>query len=437
MYRQSLAEATAVNPRLRVVGFTATAFRMRTGSICTQDGFLNHVCYEVGVRELIVRGYLCPLITKAGINKADFSRLHVRAGEFVADEVEDLMNQEALVRAACAEIAGATQARNACLIFASGVRHGRHIAEVLKAEHGIVCGFVTGETPTDQRDAILTRFKAGGLKYLCNVNVLTTGFDAPNIDCVVLVRPTLSAGLYYQMVGRGFRLHPSKQNCMVLDFGGNVLRHGPVDRIKVKTASRDGTGEAPAKECPGCHALIPAAYAACPECGYEFPPPERQKHDAKASEAGILSGQVTTEKFTVEDVIYSVHTKRGAGEHAPKSLRVDYKIGWHRWKSEWVCLEHEGFARQKAASWWKKRSREPVPTTAAEAVEIANAGRLASTTSITVRSVSGEDYDRIIDHELGPIPEPTGDADDAGDFSAEAFNFPFGLNAANTEEIPW
>jgi DNA repair protein RadD len=170
---------------------------------------------------LIVQGYLCPLVTKAGKVKADTSGLHVRAGEFVPGEVEALMDDAELVRAACAEVVEATHERNACLIFASGIKHGEHIVSVLKAKHDIDCGFVTGDTPTDERDATLARFKAGKLKYLCNVNVLTTGFDAPHIDCVALLRPTLSPGLYYQMVACGFRLHPSKANCLVLDFGGN------------------------------------------------------------------------------------------------------------------------------------------------------------------------------------------------------------------------
>ncbi len=228
MYRQFLADAKVINPELRIVGFTATPFRLKTGPICTPEGFLNTICCEVGVRELIVGGYLCPLITKAGINKADFERLHVRAGEFVADEMEALMDEDRLVGAACGETVGYTGDRRGVLIFASGVRHGEHIVRVLAEQHGIECGFVTGETPTKQRDAILNRFRQGELQYLCNVNVLTTGFDAPHIDCVALVRPTLSPGLYYQMVGRGFRLHPGKQNCLVLDFGGNVLRHGPI-----------------------------------------------------------------------------------------------------------------------------------------------------------------------------------------------------------------
>lgn len=415
MYRQFLADAKVINPHLRIVGFTATPFRLKTGAICTPDGFLNHVCYEVGVRELIVQGYLCPLITKAGINKVDTSTLHVRGGEYVAGEVEDLMDNDALVEAACAEIVEYTQARNAVLIFASGVKHGEHIVSVLKNKHGIDCGFVTGETPIDQRDAALARFKAGALEYLCNVNVLTTGFDAPHIDCVALVRPTLSAGLYYQMVGRGFRLHPSKANCLVLDFGGNVLRHGPVDQIGVKERDAGG-GQAPAKECPECHAVVAAGYARCPECGYEFPPPERQKHDARASEAGILSGQITTTKHAVKDVFYSVHRKRGAGDDAPRTMRVDYKVGWNEFKSEWVCFEHQGYARQKAVAWWKRRSPDPVPDTAQQAVDVANNGGLAFTTSITVRAVTGDEFERVTDCEVGPMPEavPAGEATEDG-----------------------
>jgi DNA repair protein RadD len=406
MYRQFLTDAKVINPAVRVVGFTATPFRLKNGPICTPDGTLNHICYEVGVRELIVGGYLCPLITKAGINKADFSRLHVRGGEFVADEMESLMDDERLVEAACGETVGYTGDRRGVLIFASGVKHGEHIVRVLAEKHGVECGFVTGDTPTKERDAILGRFRRSELKYLCNVNVLTTGFDAPHIDCVALVRPTLSPGLYYQMVGRGFRLHPAKQNCLVLDFGGNVLRHGPVDDLRIKPVS-NGQGDAPAKECPECLALIAAGYATCPQCGYVFPPPDRTKHEAKASDAGILKGQVSTTQHRVDDVHYSVHTKRGASDDAPKSMRVDYKVGWHQYKSEWICFEHDGYARQKAVAWWKRHSPpDPVPDTAERAVEIAQGGGLAITRGITVRTVAGDEFERIIDYELGPLPEP-------------------------------
>lgn len=410
MYRQFLADAKVINPDLRIVGFTATPFRLKTGPICTPEGFLNHVCFEVGVRELIRDGFLCPLITKAGKAKPETNDLHVRAGEFIADEVEHLMDQDGLVQSACAEIVEHTSSRQACLIFASGVKHGRHIVETLHREHGLECGFVSGETPIPERDASLGRFRRRELKYLCNMNVLTTGFDAPHIDCVALVRPTMSPGLYYQMVGRGFRLHPAKQNCLVLDFGGNVLRHGPVDQIQVVTRDR-GDGEAPAKECPECQAVIAAGYTVCPQCGYEFPPPERQKHEAKASEAGILSGQVSDTKYEVRDINYSVHTKRNAPPGAPRTMRVDYRLGLNHWQSEFICFEHDGYARQKAEGWWHRRSPDPVPDTAERAVELAEAGALCPTHSITVRTVAGERFDRIAAYDLGPRPEavPVGD----------------------------
>jgi len=413
MYRQFLADATVINPHLRVIGMTATPFRLKSGLICSPDHFLNHICYEIGIRELIRDGFLCPLITKAGKTKAHTESVSVRGGEFVPGELESLMNRDALVESACAEIVERTTDRKACLIFATGVEHGRHITRVLCEKHGVECGFICGETPSSEREELLARFRGDSsktlfgrepLEYLCNVNVLTTGFDAPNIDCIALLRPTMSPGLYYQMVGRGFRLHPGKDDCLVLDFGGNVLRHGPVDQIKVVERDAAG-GQAPAKECPECQAVIAAGYATCPDCGYQFPPPDRQQHEPKASDAGILSGQATNTEYEVRDVTYSVHTKRDAPPDAPRTMRVDYHLGLDHWQSEFICFEHNGYARQKAVAWWRRRSPDAVPDTAERAVEIAEADGVAHTEKITVRSVAGEKYNRIVGYKLGPMPE--------------------------------
>jgi DNA repair protein RadD len=120
----------------------------------------------------------------------------------------------------------------------------------------------------------------------------------------------------------------------------------------------------------------------------------------------VLSGEVTLTKFAVNDAIFSVHTKRDAKEGDPQSMRVDYDVGWHRYKSEWICFEHQGYARQKAEVWWHARSPDPVPDTAEQAVELAQCGALAPTTAITVRSVTGETFERIVDYELGSQPEP-------------------------------
>lgn len=404
MYRQFLRDAKVVNPHVRIIGLTATPYRLDSGLICAPDHFLNSVCYEVGIRELIRDGYLCPPVSKAGKALADTSNLHLRGGEFIPDEVEDLMDQDDLVVSACREILDFTRDRHTALIFTSGIKHGRHVARILAEMSGGECGFVCGDTPTKERDATLGRFRRGELKYLANVNVLTTGFDATNIDCVVLLRPTMSPGLYYQMVGRGFRLHPGKTNCLVLDFGGNIERHGPVDQIR-PVEKKGGSGDAPAKMCPICRSVIAAGYAACPDCGYQFPPPDRQQHDSRASEAGVLSGQVQDDEYEVRDIKYSVHKKRDAPDSAPRSMRVEYRLGLSYWVSEFICFEHTGYAREKAIAWWRRRSPDPIPNTAEEAVDIAEGGGIAHTEAVTVRRVAGEKYDRIVNYKLGPMPE--------------------------------
>jgi len=417
MYRTFLADAKKVNPQLRIIGMTATPFRMKSGTICAPENILNAVCFEIGVRELIVQGYLCPLRTKAGTHKPDTEKLHVRAGEYVASEVEDLMDGDELILSACREIVEYTQDRKSVLIFASGIRHGQHIARVLRERHGVECGFVCGETLPFERDQTLQRFRAGTLKYLCNVNVLTTGFDAPNIDCVAILRPTLSPGLWYQMVGRGFRLHPGKTDCLVLDFGGNILRHGPVDQLRIPTLQPAASSLQPvAKECPQCHEIIAAGYAQCPACGHVFPPPERRKHDGTATSEGILSDQASRTEYEVEETFYAVHVKRDAPPDAPRTMRVDYRIGFNHYVSEWVCFEHDGYARQKAVQWWRARSNEPVPDTAEQAVELAEMGALAATRAITVVHKPGDKYDRIVGYRLGDKPARLESSDDLPEY---------------------
>lgn len=418
MYQQFLQDAKVVNPNLRVIGLTATPYRLKGGLICQSENILNHVCYEAGIREMIVQGYLSKLKSKAGKSKANLDGLHIRGGEFIASEMELAMDTESLVRSACKEIVELTQDRNSVLIFTTSVAHCEHVVAEITRLSGQECGIVTGDTPANLRAEILARFKGESvnvglfgdakppLKFLANVNVLTTGFDATNVDCVVLLRPTASVGLYVQMVGRSTRLHPGKEDSLILDYGGNVLRHGPVDAVVVNETKQSGSGEAPAKECPECNALIHTAYRVCPECGFEFP--ERDVSNSlndKADTAAVLSGEIEDTEYEVRNVYYSVHTKRNADESAPKTMRVEYQVGWQQYVSEWVCPEHTGWARQKFEQWWSQRSMAPPPQTAHEAVLLADDGALAKTTKIIVRSISGEQFDRVINHEIGDKPE--------------------------------
>lgn len=421
MYRTFLADMKVINPHVRVIGLTATPFRLKGGLICKPENILNEICYEAGLKEMIQQGYLSPLISRAGRAEANLANLHIRGGEFISDEVAAAMDNDALVTSACREIVELTRDRKSVLIFTASVDHCKHVAEKIQEFSGKECAIVTGDTSPAERAEIIARFKGEfipadlfgtpkpPLKFLANVNVLTTGFDAPNTDCVVMLRPTNSPGLLIQCAGRGTRLSPEtgKSNCLFLDYGGNILRHGPLDMIKIKEPGSGKGGDAPAKKCPQCLALIHAGYTACPECGYVFPPKEsNDKMTQTASSAGVISGQVDYTDYEVLDVYYCVHEKRGADPDAPKTMRVDYQVGFNEFKSEWVCPEHTGYARGKFEKWWHERAALgcPMPRSAREAVSLANEGLLAAPESITVKTIAGERFERITGWRLKERP---------------------------------
>ena len=421
MYRTFLADMKVINPHVRVIGLTATPFRLKGGLICKPENILNEICYEAGLKEMIQQGYLSPLISRAGRAEANLANLHIRGGEFISDEVAAAMDNDALVTSACREIVELTRDRKSVLIFTASVDHCKHVAEKIQAFSGKECAIVTGDTSPAERAEIIARFKGEfipadlfgtpkpPLKFLANVNVLTCGFDAPNTDCVVMLRPTNSPGLLIQCAGRGTRLSPEtgKSSCLFLDYGGNILRHGPLDMIKVKEPGSGKGGDAPAKKCPQCLALIHAGYTACPECGYVFPPKEsNDKMTQTASSAGVISGQVDYTDYEVLDVYYCVHEKRGADPDAPKTMRVDYQVGFNEFKSEWVCPEHTGYARGKFEKWWHERAALgcPMPRSAREAVSLANEGLLAAPESITVKTIAGERFERVTGFRLKERP---------------------------------
>ena len=416
-YRTFLEAAKRVNPRVRLVGWTATPYRTQGGLICKPENLLNEVCYEIGVKELINRGYISNITARAGKVKADTEGLHIRAGEFVAEDVEKLMGEDRLVTSASNEIVELTKDRKACLIFCTSIAHCKKVAAQIAKFSGEECAIVTGDTPDLEREETIRRLRGETvkadlfadkppLKYCCNVSVLTTGTDIPRLDTIALLRPTNSPGLLVQMVGRGFRLSPEtgKTECLVLDYGRNIERHGPIDMIRVKEPGQGGGGPL-AKECPNCRTIVNLPVMLCPTCGYQWPrkEPERKAHEATAAKAAILSGEVRIEKFSVMHTSYQVWEKYGAPPGSPKTVRVTYDIDYLTHYSEWLCPEHTGYARRKFEKWWREHAHPdcPMPRTAEEVCEHEFAGMLRDVKSITVRFVSGQKYPEVTGCELG------------------------------------
>lgn len=398
MYLSLLRDLKAINPRLRVVGLTATPYRLDAGLIAPGPIF-SDVAYRAKVRDLIDQGYLSPLRGKAG-TEADLSGVHIRGGEYVPAELEAALADEETVALASAEIVRHCADRKAWVIFCAGVKHADMVAAALFAR-GIAAPVITGETPTGERDAVIEAFKQAKYRALININVLSIGFDAPHVDAVVMLRPTQSAGLYYQQVGRGLRLAPGKTDCLILDLAGNIRRHGPIDLLDpVAKKKRKGEGdEAPTKTCPECQEIVACAVRACPACGHEFPPPPVAKHETKADAAAPLSGPPIEERVAVTGVTYGSHLKRGALADAPRTLRVSYELGMAT-VSEWVCFEHPpgGFARRKAEQWWSKRSPTPPPATVADALA-AIGHDFREPSAITVRHpVTAKGFPEVIAH---------------------------------------
>lgn len=201
----------------------------------------------------------------------DTSGVHKRGGEFIESELQAAVDVADLNRRVVAEIIGLAGDRRSWLFFCTGVDHAQHIAAELEAA-GVVAACVTGKTPKAEREAILSRFRAGEIRALTNANVLTTGFDHPGIDLIAMLRPTMSPGLYVQMAGRGMRVSPGKSDCLVLDFAGVVATHGPIVAVRTPEKAKGGApGEAPTKTCEQCGEICHAAVRECPACGAEFP----------------------------------------------------------------------------------------------------------------------------------------------------------------------
>jgi DNA repair protein RadD len=373
MYRRLIDSLTTINPHLKVIGLTATPFRLDQGYLHRGEGRLfTHICYDAKIEDLIDAGYLSEPVSVQAEAQINTDGIHTRNGDFVVEELNSQIMDDLTILRVCREIERHGAERTGWLVFGCTVAHGQRIAEQLRAM-GINVGEVYGCTPSAERDAIIAGFKARNIKCLVSVGVLTTGFNAKHVDLLAVVRPTKSTGLWVQMVGRGTRLSPGKTNCLVLDFGGNIGRHGPINRLVVNNKG-DG-GKTPTKicedhfcgeenplaakhckecgepfhwQCPECESMVELEYTICGDCGYEKQDKAARLVDIKASTAKLMvRGPDPVAWATVHSWSFSRHEKEGK----PPSVRVTYNCGMQSF-SEWVCPEHDGYARAKFEGWW-------------------------------------------------------------------------------------
>jgi DNA repair protein RadD len=462
--------------KCRVFGLTATPYRLASGMI-HGEGKLFHECvYEVPLKKMLDDGHITPWRTP-DVRTVDVSGVKIKGGEYDTEQLSEAFIEK--VEDNAREIIALSKGRERILVFASSVAHAEALESVLRASTASLVTTVTGETDKDQRASIIKAFGLSGTQmFLINVGVFTTGFDAPNVDCVAICRATKSAGLFYQILGRGMRRCEGKEDFLVLDFGGNFEEHGdPIDinfgrseekdhRLYcddcdvVQMAEADSCSQCGKvlahKECLGCGSQVPKNWKVCKskldqenlfseECGFDFMAKrcrntlqdkspclaiideavEICSNCQNAIDRAIQEGKslknscfaVEKQKpewWRVEETYYALHVPKD--ENKPPTLRVTYKCKKDEVDSlvgkteingrfmEWVCLEHEGFAKRKAESWWRTCSKCLVPDSIAEAEALVKKGGVRNPSLILVEN-DGK-WKRIVARKFSvPMPD--------------------------------
>ena len=343
-----------------VIGFTATPFRLGAGYLHMGSGaFFDDIVYTISIKKLQDDGHLCKLTSKGTKKRLDASGIKKQAGDYILRELSLAFDRDRITRNIISELMIQKTLRKKWLVFAIDINHAEHITtELYNAGINAAC---VHSRMIGNRDIIISDFKKGVYQALVSVAVLTTGFDAPDVDLIVLLRPTASPVLHVQIIGRGLRPYPEKEDCLILDFAGNLIRNGPIDAPVIKLRGK-GTGEAIMKECNHCYEIVHAAVRICPCCGkpFEF----RHKLSARSADKNILT---TEDWHPIDEVKYFNYT----GSRKIPMLKVSYFCGLRRF-NEYVCLEHSGYAKHKAHHWWRRRSPKQPPETAQQALELSD-----------------------------------------------------------------
>lgn len=359
MYLKFIENLKKVNPELRVIGLSATPYRLGLGCL-TNGGIFTHYAFDLtgieAFNKLVEDGYLAKLINRRTKCEFDVSGVKVQGGEYVQSSLQMAVDKDTITKAAVQELCVAGKDRKHWLVFASGVEHAKHIGEEL-ARQGISNCVITGDMPDGERDAALRDWKAGKYRAAVNNNILTTGVDFPGIDLIACLRATKSTALWVQMLGRGTRPSPGKENCLVMDFAGNVKTLGPINDPTIPKPKGTGGGQPPVRECPECGTYNHISLPRCDDCGNEFPPPICQLSEKPEITVPIVRTQEKViEVIAVDRVSYARHPGKNG---KPDSMRVTYYCNWETF-SQYICLEHGGFAQRKAFDWLKDARTIPL-----------------------------------------------------------------------------
>lgn len=349
----------------RYIGLTATPFRLKQGYIY-KEGIFDSVCFEAPIERLQKEGYLCDIRLEGSLDEFDTQDLRTVGGDFNMSDASLKFDRDAVTEKIIESLTRYKERYKHWLVFCIDIKHAENVAASLN-KMGVLSEAVHSQS---SRDKAILDFKEGKIQALTNVNILTVGFDYPEIDLIIMLRPTKSPTLHIQAIGRGLRVAPDKDHCLVKDFAGNTGRLGTIDSPQLDSLGKVKKGKGGVnpfmKTCPDCEALVHPSVRVCP-CGHKF----KFRHNLK-----LQSHKAPKKKwYKVSSIYYTLHRKVGK----PDSVKVSYMCGT-RVFNEWVLVEHLGYAGFKSRYWVSKRwiGDTPIPDRAEELIRKSNALRKPS-----------------------------------------------------------
>lgn len=402
MYHKLFNDLYSLNPNMRIVGFTASPYRLGVGCLTNMD-LWDEICIDLTKTDkfnwFIEHGFLAPLVNKKGATEIDITNISMRGGEFDEKEMQVAADTEELNRAVVKEAIRYGSDRKHWLTFSSGVKHGHNLAKIFNAR-GVPTMMLSGEDSMDHRQRVEKMWRKGEIRNVVNCGLYGRGFDFPAIDLIIWARATQSTALWLQGCVRGTRIAPGKQNCCVLDMAGNTRRLGPVNDPIIPAPRRKGDaekGEAPVKECPECHSYIHTRIMVCPDCGYQFPPPQTVKKTA--DDADILRDSAKPAEDVREFNVLGVRYKGYLTKTNRYVLRATYSVGMTSFH-EYLFFDESPshFLRKRAESWWTHRGgKKPFPEGSDEAAKRTDELKIPSVIRVNVApkypEVLGCDFD--------------------------------------------
>ena len=390
-----------------IMGCTATPYRMGQGYIYgLEDQFFRGVAYQAGIPELIKHNHLSRLsafaVNKKAVIDASKVQLKFKGGDYREGELAELAMHEQTIWAIIADWIDKayTKGRLSTVFFCVTIAHAEKMTYFLR-EAKITAALITAETPNDERAQILEDFQNGKINALCNVAVLIEGWDAPRTDCIAILRPTKSLGLYVQMCGRGMRPWGEKENCLLLDYGENMERHGCIDVATPPTPEDEG------KEkiwiCEACLHVNPIDAPLCGECKAPKPPPEIVESDVipfEEAEEDAAAARIAAKGNVLSDELKEAPIQEKT--HDVKNVMAEVKVSN---KGNTYCgisfftedsfypytmalmIGMYGRVGSRSMAQWRNLTQWPgdLPLDVDEAVRQINRGAFNKISSITVR----------------------------------------------------